>query len=147
MKFRYRRFTMTLDGAAGSSHTVYRPVAPIEILGDRNSLKLFALIDTGADFTLLPMEVAKFLGIPLAAGSSVSMTGVGGSTIQAYPATVDLTLTQGRESLRWHARVHFAEQDNLLLGNEGFLEFFIATFDWAAKTIDLAPNSMLQRSA
>jgi hypothetical protein len=63
-----------------------------------------------------------------------------GTPIEARVALVNLEIRRGRRSLQFQSRVHFASQDFVLLGTEGFLEFFTAKFDWNAKTLELLPN-------
>lgn len=145
MKFNYRSYADPTEPE--SAWIIYRPAIPVVLRSSRKALRKFGIVDTGADLTLAPLSVAHSLGVPLDPRRGISIEGIGGGDFTAIPGELDLEIHRGPESLRWKALVHFAEQDNLLLGNEGFLEFFVATFDWAAKTIDLAPNSTLQRHA
>lgn len=49
--------------------------------------------------------------------------------------------------LRWLARVYFlagsADEETLILGREGFLDYFTATFIGEECVVDLVPNSYL----
>ncbi len=141
MKFKYRRYLAQLaEGVAPV--TVYRPTLPLILQGPKAIARRMALVDTGADFTLLPQSLGIELGIALERDRAIELTGVGHSTIEASPATVVFELRQGSESLRWEGRAYFADQDYLLLGNEGFLERFKATFDWSQKTLELIPTNV-----
>ncbi len=136
MKFKYRRYLAQLsDGVAPL--TVYRPVVPLTLHGPKATVRRMALVDTGADFTLLPQSLGIELGVILERTGAIELTGVGHSIIEASPASITFELRQGNDFLRWEGRAYFAHQDYLLLGNEGFLEQFKATFDWSQKTLEL----------
>jgi len=140
MKFKYRRYLAQLaDGVAPL--TVYSPALPLILQGPKAITRRMALVDTGADFTLLPHSLAIELGIAVERDRAIELSGVGHSTIEASPANVSFELRQGNESVRWKGRAYFADQDYLLLGNEGFLERFKATFDWSQKTLELVPTA------
>ncbi|BBO32978.1 aspartyl protease family protein [Lacipirellula parvula] len=139
MKFNYRRYRVQYADGAGPA-TVYRPVVPLAIHGPRAMVRRMALVDTGADFTLLPSSLGQELGVAFDAQNMIELTGIGEAVISASPATVAFELRQGEETVRWQGRAYFADQDYLLLGNEGFLEQFRATFDWSQKMLELLPN-------
>jgi predicted aspartyl protease len=135
MKFSYRRYRV--ETASEQVQIVYRPVVPITIHGPKASIELFGLVDTGADFTMLPWKLVDLLGILPDHSRPAEVTGFGDSTGIAIPAEVELELGRGRTTYRWSAEAYFGDQEYLLLGNEGFLEFFIATFDGGKKTLEL----------
>ena len=145
MRFSYRRYRVR-HSESDPPTIVYRPVIPIDIHSNGVSIRRSALIDTGADYTLLPTAVADYLGLPLDGRHSIVMSGIGDEAISASLAEVEFELGHGQQTRRWRTAVYVAQQNHLLLGNEGFLEFFIATFDWANKTIDLVPNSRLPKT-
>jgi hypothetical protein len=146
MKFAYRRYRVQLP-ESNQLLIVYRPVIPISIRSAGLTLRRFALVDTGADFTLLPAALAEHLGVAPDRSRSASMSGVGGSSIFASPAEVEFELSRGSESYNWRTEVFFGEQDYLLLWNEGFLEFFVATFDWAEKTLQIVTSDRFQSAS
>jgi hypothetical protein len=143
MKFAYRRYRVHMPESSQPS-VVYRPVIPISISSAELRFRRFALVDTGADFTLLPASLSKPLGVAPDQSRSALMSGVGGSDLLASPAEVEFELSRGSESYRWRTEVFFGDQDYLLLGNEGFLEFFVATFDWTERTLQILPSAGFQ---
>jgi hypothetical protein len=139
MKFRYTAYG-TFAESPGVS-VVHRPTVPIVFRGPRGSISRLGLVDTGSDFTLAPKWVAEVIGVSLDASPVGLMAGIEGIPIKTRATLVDLTLRKKTKSIELASHVHFAEQDYVLLGSEGFLEFFTATFDWAQKTLELLPNS------
>jgi hypothetical protein len=73
----------------------------------------------------------------------------GGGEIVLSFADVELELVHLGERLRWLVRVYFAADDadgqTLILGHQGFLEYFTATFIGEECALDLEPNSYLPR--
>jgi hypothetical protein len=80
------------------------------------------------------------LGVSLGAGESVPVSSVDGQDLLARPGIVEFELRRDHDMYRWSAVAHFADQQYVLLGNAGFLEFFVATFDWSQRSLELTPN-------
>jgi predicted aspartyl protease len=110
--------------------TVYRPYAEVEIGSDEVGgwIPIKAVVDTGADYTLLPRRYAFLLGIDLATDCVPETTlGVGGSeTIHLYKKGIKIRL-EG-----WEGKVPlgFLERDDVpaLLGRLKCLEIFELIF-------------------
>ena len=107
-----------------------------------------ALVDTGADNTVFPLSMARELGIVAHEGKGPGATAFGGQRIPLSYADVDLELFQEEITLRWQGRVQFfdfpeAEPEALIVGHEGFLDFFTAIFDGEQTTLELQPNGGL----
>jgi hypothetical protein len=68
MKFAYKRF----------SNGVQRPIIPITIRNPRTdqSVRHFALVDSGADLSIFSGEIAEVIGLDLAAGIRKNVSGV-----------------------------------------------------------------------
>jgi len=94
-------------------------------------LRFEALIDSGADFNIFPIEIAKKLGITLKNSDSISFTGVGGNIINGIKA--DVLLEIGSQKIQ--AIVVFAPVDSGILGQYGFFDLFKVNFDLKNKII------------
>jgi hypothetical protein len=105
------------------------------------------LVDTGADNTILPESIARLLGIPLQPCKGPSATAFGGQKIALSFADVELELTHPESSFRWETRVYFvsggSDEEAIILGHQGFLDYFIVTFDADQCAVDLQPGSFL----
>lgn len=102
-----------------------RPVAKIDFWSNvsNNWVEVIMLMDTGADYTLLPKFYADDLGINLEKDCKPYSTfGIGGSENVYILKNIKAKLGQWQLKLP----VGFLERDNIppLLGRQGFLEKF-----------------------
>ena len=134
----------------GDPVVIFRPEIRVTVHGPNGSRGLRALVDTGSDNTILPEAVARTLGIRLRAGKGPRATAFGGHAIALSYADVDLELAHAEQRLRWSARVFFvagdAADESLILGHQGFLDYFTATFDGEQCALELEANSYLPSS-
>lgn len=108
---------------------VARPIARVDFWSNlsNNWVEIIMLVDTGADYTLLPKYYAEDLGINLEKDCKIYSTfGVGGSETVYLLENIKVKLR------RWEfdIPIGFLERDNIppLLGRQKFLEDFRITF-------------------
>lgn len=148
MRFPYDRFF--IETSEGDELEIHRPIIHVRIHAPTEILDLECLVDTGADFTLLPRSLADELNIPVDESHSQSIYGIGGAPLPAVRGEIDLELIDQIEVYRWITTVWFisfpspAEQE-VLLGHWGFLDYFTATFDGQRRELELVPNNMFPR--
>lgn len=109
---------------------IYRPYVIIEFTSDKikDWIPAQAIVDTGADYTLLPKRYASLLEIDLSDCVSETTQGVGGAeTIHLYKKSLIIKI--GKEEKR--IPVGFLERDDIpvLLGRLRCLESFRLIFD------------------
>lgn len=106
-----------------------RPYIPIRASYAHGNPSQFidALVDSGSDRNLFPAGLANMLGIKLKKSSKIHINGIGKSSIEAYPAKINLWI-QGE---KYETDADFSpEQRSLLLGRNGFFNLFEnITFD------------------
>jgi hypothetical protein len=143
------RFPYTLNIARsidkGDEIVVLRPEVSIRIVGPAGIAETLALVDTGADNSVFPLSIARHLQIETALGEGPAATAFGGQQIPLSFAEVILELSDDDASIRWHGRLYFADFPNdsekaVILGHEGFLDYFTATFDGNNCVLNLDPN-------
>ena len=143
MRFDYTAI-LSFASDTGDAIVIFRPEVRIRVRGANGSADFLALVDTGADNTILPEAVARDLGIPLKTGRGPAATAFGGQEIVLSFADVELEVVHPDGNLRWLARVYFvsddASQETLILGHQGFLDYFTASFDGEECTLELEPN-------
>ena len=125
-----------------------RPEIPVTVIGPKGNGSYSGLVDTGSDNTILPKSVADQLGIPLVVAQGLPATVFGGHRVQLLIGEVTLQLRTEAEVLRWQTQVYFfdfsdAEDETVILGHSGFLDYFTATFDGKFGTLTLLPNDEL----
>lgn len=98
-------------------------------------LEVWALVDSGAEHSVLSLEVADALRIDAEAGASVTLVGIGGVEVRGFLLPVSLQL--GRH--RWTAPVIFspAVAARGVLGQAGFFAFFTVTFRHKQRELEI----------
>jgi hypothetical protein len=146
MRFDY---TTILSAApdTGDPIVIFRPEIDLIVHGPNGSADFLALVDSGADNTIFPELVARTLGIQPIVAKGPAAKAFGGQEMALSYADVKLELVHPERSLRWLARVYFVveeqEDQALVLGHQGFLDYFTATFVGEECVLDLEPNSYL----
>lgn len=135
MKFKYSEYLFN-DGS-----TLSRPTISITFKYKSKFLPMEALIDSGADFTILPIEIADILNVALDSKSEKTFQGAGGNPFDVYfsSVAVEHILEQtGFRQIKWKTKVFFAkDQPTVLLGQKGFLERFKVTLDGRKKEVEV----------
>ena len=141
MKFPYRAYDVQPSAARPSVTAVYRPVIPVRVIGVSNDAVFFGLVDTGADETVLPAFLATQLGVDVDRHETTPFRGIGGQVVHVSHGTVTLEVGKGRGAIRWEARCGFLDGPAVaILGQQGFLERFTATFSSEHKELTLKPT-------
>lgn len=109
--------------------TIYRPVAKVFFLNSRKNrwYETWMIVDTGADYTLLPKYFAKRLSIDLCSDCRIFNTaGIGGAEKVYFTQAVKVKLGTWDRIVP----VGFLDRDEIppLLGRHLFLETFEALF-------------------
>ncbi|MBN2577551.1 MAG: hypothetical protein JXB10_00985 [Pirellulales bacterium] len=150
MRFDYTTI-LSLAPDTGEPIVIFRPEIRITVHGPQRSADFIALVDTGADNIIMPESIARDLNIPLIAGKGPPATAFGGQKMPLSYADIQLEVIHPSEMLQWTARVYFIADggngDTLVLGHQGFLDFFTATFNGEDCTLNLEPNGYLPRIA
>jgi hypothetical protein len=142
MRFHYQSYPVQGIGPVRLT-MVHRPAALIRIIGPAGDALAYGLLDTGADDTLLPASFLGPLGVVVQPGARATITAIGGGTITADFAQVDLELRGRRTVYRWTATVGFYNGYKAILGQAGVLEHFVATFNHRLRQATLRPNGPL----
>ncbi len=120
----------------------WRPLIPIRIGGPAGFFDAGkALLDTGSDDTVLPLDLLPILGIKPLPDKSHRIRWRGQGYAIEY-AEVSLTLTGESSIYRWSALVTFsaAPLPYPILGNNGCLQFFDSRFFGADRSVELEAN-------
>lgn len=134
-------------------NNICRPIIPVRVHINGLSVLTDALIDTGADVTIMPKFVADRLGIDLSNAPESSLIGAlgGGGSYRVFE--LELELRELPNSIRWKAPVGFTNREMSFAfpGTRGFFEFFELTYNAKRELIDLKFNeevtSDLERDA
>jgi len=135
MIFKYSQYP------APDGKSIYRPSIPIVFKYRNRFILVEAVIDSGADYTILPIEIAGELGLKLDKRTKSTFFGAGGNPFTVYrsPYKLEHIIRQtGFRSYDWKSFVYFAEsQPAILLGHNGFLDQFKVTLNGINKEVEI----------
>lgn len=94
MKFKYSEYQ------DDKGRKIYRPSVPITFKYKSKFIQTTAIIDSGADFNILPIEMAGILGIKLEPKTKISFQGAGSNNFPVYSSRVKKV----QNYLRWQAK-------------------------------------------
>jgi hypothetical protein len=119
---------------------LHRPYLPVVL---RHKGKRFfvphALVDTGADMSILPLDIAHYLEIELDDTEGIDIGSAGGGRFVALPSCepVQLSIEQkGHRPLEWKVILYFAPREPVvLLGHQHCLDRLRLLFDGPRKML------------
>jgi len=123
MKYQYTSYLP--DDVSGKF--IRRPLVAVEIYGPKETLKDLALIDSGADRTLMNIEVAKELGIDLSRAKKSVVTGVTGQT-EVFVMDVEVR-PEYLEKVKIPVSFIDSRFVGVLLGQDGFFDVHKIKFE------------------
>ncbi|OGK11800.1 hypothetical protein A2954_05085 [Candidatus Roizmanbacteria bacterium RIFCSPLOWO2_01_FULL_37_12] len=104
---------------------------PLKIeLGWRNS---WFLLDSGADTTMLPLSMAKRLGLSYDSNKKGKLLGIGDKSLDGYSGSIIIKI--GQKELKVRCDFIDAEDSTLLLGRLDVFDKFNIHFDTTNKKI------------
>jgi len=147
MKFNYSA-VISCAPDTGEHVVIFRPEVRIRVRGPKGVDEYLALVDTGTDNTILPESLAHDLGIRLTVGKGPAAMAFGGQELALSYADVEFELVHPDGNLQWLSRAYFVAdesdgEETLILGRQGFLDYFSAIFDGEECTLDLQAKSYL----
>lgn len=116
---------------------VKTPSIPV-LLGDKEKLETIALLDSGADISAIPKDLAEILGLDLS-GKITPAFGIGGK-VDAVSTKMIVTVEKGHEHYTFEVpvKVILGNYDfPVLLGRAGFFNKFVISFDQTKEKISL----------
>jgi predicted aspartyl protease len=115
------------------------PTIPVTFIGPSDSIDIVAILDSGADISVLPLEVGEQLGLDLTKNRS-PCGGIGGE-VETAEDHVRVKIVQGHENYTFDIPVKVVLDPKssipVLIGREGFFEEFEITFDERRERITL----------
>ena len=145
LHYHYRLFQLNHPIVSlGGRWTRPRPVVSVTLIGPQDTRARVALLDSGADDTLFPEQLAAQLGIDLTNAPPAIGSGIGARHVPVRYAEVRLRLFDGTELREWPAWVGFTPARLTLpvLGFAGCLQFFTATFRGDLEEVELDTNRL-----
>lgn len=120
------------------SSTISRPIIDIIIKSNDKFAIYPVLIDSGADYCIFSIDIAKALDIRLQLKDRVKFIGVGKEQITGFLNSIEIRI--GNEFYK--TKVIFADIHEFgygILGQLGFFDHFDVKLSYQRRTIDLEP--------
>src|SRR3989344_7063367 len=116
------------------------PAIPVTLIGPKEKINVIGLLDSGADFSFIPYDMAEVLGLDLTEKPQ-DIGGISG-TVLSIPSTMKINIQKGKENYTFRVGVYVSAKDMdddfpILIGRDGFFEQFKITFIEAEKRIHL----------
>lgn len=105
-----------------------RPIIPVRLTHKTSSVNIPALIDSGADFNVFPVSIAKDLGLKLNFNKPIIFKGVGEKSqkLTGYLAVLNLMIFNKGENINFSTPIVFTDDipsnGFSLLGETGFFD-------------------------
>ena len=129
MKFHYKKF----------SDQFVRPIIPVDFSFAEVTLRYEVLVDSGADYSILPADIGEALGLEVETGREEYVGGITGGGLPFFLHSVTL----GMGDWKYEVDVGFMPDMPRLgygvVGQRGFFELFRVTFDQRKAEIRLEP--------
>ena len=140
MKFSYFKFPLSVKSDFFGDF-IYKPIIPIELKFKNNSINYLALIDSGADLSIIDAEAGEYLGIDVKNGKEEYFGGVQEAGLAvAYLHDVQIGIGDFRKKVTVGFSYDIAEHGYGIFGQKGFFDLFIVKFDFLKTEIELKPR-------
>lgn len=140
MKFNYKKFPI-FPPSSFLGKFALRPIIPLVITYQHKALKYDALIDSGADFCILPAEIGDYLGIDVKGGQKQYFGGIQSQESAVafmHEVTVNIGGYDYKSTIGFSYEI--AKRGYGILGQKGFFNLFKVQFDYRKAEIELKPK-------
>jgi len=136
VKFKYRE--LNLFSPFSKKQKLQRPVIPISLNNNSITVRYEVLIDSGADFSILPAGLAEILEINLDKSKKIYFASATGEITGGSISELNIDLN----GKIFKTKVVFANlpKNVGILGQFGFFDKFKVSFDLKKKEIELKPK-------
>ena len=134
MRFEYTKF-LSLD----LEKMRKRPMLEVELFGEKGSVTVDAIVDSGADSCIFNVEYAEAIGVDLANCEVEDMIGISGVPMRTYRTKIEIEV---KHLDRFELPVAFIESTSVngLLGQEGFFDRYRIRFERDRDVFEVAKS-------
>lgn len=137
MKFRYFKLPLTQRSAFFGT-SILKPIIPVRIVYGAQESQYAALIDSGADFCIFDAQIGEYLGIEIRDGIREIFGGIQErSGAEAFLHEVILIVGGWKYKTMIGFSYDIAKHGFGILGQKGFFDIFVVTFDLVRCEIEL----------
>jgi len=138
MKFDYQKQPVLDD--PGKSW-IARPYIPVELSHEGKNVRVYALIDSGADTSLFHSSLGRELGIDVESGRKSSFFGIAeGPGVNVYIHTILVQVVGDDTPIDMEVGFTDSKGVGAILGQSGFFDHYIVRFDRSKNRLEVAPS-------
>ncbi len=123
--------------------TIFRPRADIILRYNNKQKQVGAIVDSGSDISIIPKDLAEYLGLPLLLQTKRAIGGVSGET-HAFQSCLNIVFISNNADdvllIRDIPVIIVENFPDIVLGRKGVFDLFTITFEEAKRTITLQTN-------
>ena len=138
MKFKYHKYG--LPHPFSKNKKLHRPLISLSLKHKEKSLYYEALIDSGSDFNIFPIELAEILGINLQDNRKIYFSGIESNLNEGFISSVSLRI--GVCEINTEVVFSNGVGSHGILGQYGFFDKFKVSFDLDKKEIEIKPRKI-----
>jgi len=119
------------------TNKIKKPVVRLSLRGNTpTAVNVVALLDSGADVSVIPKGLADFLNLKLRDKSEAK--GIGG-IISIWNSEVNIKITNGHENYNFKIPIQVSEDDSvpIIMGRSGFFDKFRIIIDESSERVEL----------
>ena len=107
-----------------------RPLVPVKFIHkDKSTQPILCLVDSGADYSYLTMDIALFLEINLKKVKPQKSFGINGSEFTCFPSELEIEIGGHKLKIPVHFSSELTSAFPCILGQEGFFSLSKITFE------------------
>lgn len=116
------------------------PAIPVTLIGEKEKIDIIGILDSGADYTIIPVDMAEILGLDLSVPPE-NIGGIGGD-VKAIPTKLRIKIGNDREAYSFWVNIYaildeMKDEFPILIGRADFFENFKITFHESKRKIHL----------
>lgn len=120
---------------------IFRPMIPVTFKANGKVFKTYSLIDSGSDYSILPIEIAGIFKLKLSDQPRYNILGAGGNSFTIYKSPIEIEQViqkQGFRDIKWKSFVYFAESGSIiLLGQNSFMNNFKIILNGKTREVEI----------
>ena len=119
------------------TNKIKKPVVRLSLKGNTpTSVNVIALLDSGADVSVIPKGLADFLNLKL--HDKDEAKGIGGKIV-IWNSEVEIRVSNGHENYNFKIPIQVSEDDSvpIIMGRKGFFDKFRVIIDESSERVEL----------
>lgn len=143
MKFKYVKHP---NFAHPTEKWISRPQIPVRLSHNSKQIRVYALVDSGADKSLFHSSIARELGISLKDAQKEEFFGIAADAkVTAYIHKVKVQVEGAGDSINIDVGFTDSEGVGAILGQSGFFDHYNIRFERSKEQIELVPAKKKKR--